>query len=298
MTSTAPASAGGPAALDDTDAAAGQARVDAEHPHRTPPARSHRTDVRSLSAGRLPRVRHAARVLVGSSACTPPRARNARSVPALSSSRSSRSPSSAACWLERLVLDRPGPLRCLPARARRLGRLPVPARVRARLHRLPGRGHSVEAAGYLTLNPFKYAHPLLSIVLPLVFIAQGGIGLPGRRGLSASEHVPHPLAAQPRLSRRAAVNVVFAVVVLQVAADQTGRPHARFWAALSFLGFLQVSAALLNLLPVPGLDGYAIIEPYLSPETRAHSRRSSRGACSGCSCSCTTCRRSTRASSN
>ena len=38
---------------------------------------------------------------------------------------------------------------------------------------------SVEAAGYLTLNPFKYAHPLLSIVLPLLFIVQGGIGLPG-----------------------------------------------------------------------------------------------------------------------
>ena len=34
-------------------------------------------------------------------------------------------------------------------------------------------------AGYLTLNPFKYAHPLLSIVLPLFFIVQGGIGLPG-----------------------------------------------------------------------------------------------------------------------
>jgi Zn-dependent protease len=38
---------------------------------------------------------------------------------------------------------------------------------------------SVEAAGYLTLNPLKYAHPLLSIVLPVIFIAAGGIGLPG-----------------------------------------------------------------------------------------------------------------------
>src|ERR1700722_6329626 len=31
----------------------------------------------------------------------------------------------------------------------------------------------VEAAGYLTLNPFKYAHPVLSILLPLIFIAEG-----------------------------------------------------------------------------------------------------------------------------
>ena len=27
--------------------------------------------------------------------------------------------------------------------------------------------HSVEAAGYLTLNPLRYAHPFLSIVLPI-----------------------------------------------------------------------------------------------------------------------------------
>ncbi len=33
-------------------------------------------------------------------------------------------------------------------------------------------------------------------------------------------------------------------------------PHVRFWPAVAFLGFLQVTAAVLNLLPIPGLDGY------------------------------------------
>src|SRR5215813_184488 len=33
--------------------------------------------------------------------------------------------------------------------------------------------------GYLTLNPAKYTHPVLSIVLPVVFLLIGGIGLPG-----------------------------------------------------------------------------------------------------------------------
>ena len=37
----------------------------------------------------------------------------------------------------------------------------------------------VEARGYLTLNPLKYSHPLLSLGLPALFIALGGIGLPG-----------------------------------------------------------------------------------------------------------------------
>jgi Zn-dependent protease len=45
--------------------------------------------------------------------------------------------------------------------------------------------------------------------------------------------------------------------------------HARFWCALAFLGFLQATAAVLNLLPIPGLDGYAIIEPYLDRDTVA-----------------------------
>ena len=39
--------------------------------------------------------------------------------------------------------------------------------------------HDVAVRGYLTLNPFKYSNPMLSMVLPLLFIALGGIGLPG-----------------------------------------------------------------------------------------------------------------------
>lgn len=38
---------------------------------------------------------------------------------------------------------------------------------------------SVGAKGYLTLNPMKYTHAMLSIVLPLIFLVLGGIGLPG-----------------------------------------------------------------------------------------------------------------------
>jgi Zn-dependent protease len=44
-----------------------------------------------------------------------------------------------------------------------------------------GGDRSVASRGYLTLNPLKYAHPILSIVLPLVFLLLGGIGLPAAR---------------------------------------------------------------------------------------------------------------------
>jgi Zn-dependent protease len=37
---------------------------------------------------------------------------------------------------------------------------------------------------------------------------------------------------------------------------------------MAYLGFLQVTAVVLNLLPVPGLDGYGALEPHLSPKTQ------------------------------
>jgi Zn-dependent protease len=126
----------------------------------------------------------------------------------------------------------------------------------------------VEAAGYLTLNPFRYAHPVLSIVLPLFFIVQGGIGLPG------GAVYLHPNAFRSRAMQSVAAaagpaaNVVMAAVLLALANGHAGSGHLRFWSGIAFLGFLQVSAAVLNLLPIPGLDGYAIIEPYLDRDTR------------------------------
>ena len=39
--------------------------------------------------------------------------------------------------------------------------------------------HDIAVRGYLTLNPLKYSNPMLSLGLPLLFIALGGIGLPG-----------------------------------------------------------------------------------------------------------------------
>jgi Zn-dependent protease len=37
---------------------------------------------------------------------------------------------------------------------------------------------------------------------------------------------------------------------------------------MAFQAFLQVTAFLINILPVPGLDGYSALEPHLSPQTQ------------------------------
>jgi Zn-dependent protease len=128
--------------------------------------------------------------------------------------------------------------------------------------------HEVEARGYLTLNPLKYAHPVLSIVLPVVFIALGGIGLPG------GAVYLHPHRFRSNLARTLVslagplTNVACAVVLLILVRSEGLHGHVYFWAAVSFLAELQIMAALLNLLPIPGLDGYAAVEPHLDAQTR------------------------------
>jgi Zn-dependent protease len=124
---------------------------------------------------------------------------------------------------------------------------------------------SIGSKGYLTLNPLKYTHALLSIVLPVIFVIMGGIGLPGGAVFIERNRIhgrwKHSLisAAGPL------TNVLFAVVCTAPfwlhALD--GVPLS-FRFALGFLALLQITAAILNFLPVPGLDGYGVVEPWLS----------------------------------
>ncbi|MGJ5694084.1 site-2 protease family protein, partial [Streptomyces pratensis] len=111
---------------------------------------------------------------------------------------------------------------------------------------------------------------LRSIVLPVLFVILGGIGLPGGAGYiergRSSGRCKHSLisAAGPL------TNVLFALVCTAPfwlhALD--GVPFT-FRLALAFLALLQVTAAILNFLPVPGLDGYGVIEPWLSHRVRS-----------------------------
>ncbi|WP_405013629.1 site-2 protease family protein [Kitasatospora sp. NBC_01539] len=140
---------------------------------------------------------------------------------------------------------------------------------------------TIGAKGYLTLNPFKYAHALLSFVLPVIFVIMGGIGLPGGAVYIERHRIRGRLKHSLISAAGPLVNVLFGVALLVLvssgAFDDQDRPAvldgqqltvSAFPAALGFLAFLQVSASLLNLLPIPGLDGYGIVEPWLSPKTR------------------------------
>ncbi|SEM08762.1 site-2 protease family protein [Streptacidiphilus jiangxiensis] len=148
------------------------------------------------------------------------------------------------------------------------------AHARAALH---GGDITVGSKGYLTLNPLKYTHPVYSFVMPLIFIILGGIALPGgavfiERGRIRSK-AKNALISAAGPAINAAFALVLLVVIAVVAPAYYGSgpgsvPHQEFYEALGYLALLQVMATILNLIPMPGLDGYGIIEPWLSYETR------------------------------
>lgn len=126
---------------------------------------------------------------------------------------------------------------------------------------------TVREKGYLTFNPLKYTHPVYSLLLPLLFLVLGGIGLPGgaiyietwrlrSRGWASAVSLAGPTS-----------NLILAILLGLVLQFAPVIPSG-IWPGLAFLAFLQVSAVVLNLIPLPPFDGFGVLEPHLSPDVR------------------------------
>ncbi len=127
--------------------------------------------------------------------------------------------------------------------------------------------HDAAVRGYLTLDPRRYTQPALSLVLPLVIVALGGIGLPGAAVYLRTWFMTPWRRTLVSLAGPA-MNLALAVLLLTATRVFFDPAHTVLWAGVAFLGFLQLTAVVLNLLPIPGLDGYDALEPHLSPETQ------------------------------
>jgi len=122
----------------------------------------------------------------------------------------------------------------------------------------------VAARGYLTLDPFKYTHPLLSIVFPVVALMMGGIGLPGGAVWVDRHAVRGRLTHTVISAAGPTVNVACTfVLVIPFWLDVDTSAHPDFWAGMAFLCLLQLTASLLNLVPIPGVDGGNLVRPWL-----------------------------------
>lgn len=125
---------------------------------------------------------------------------------------------------------------------------------------------SVRSKGYLTLDPRRYTDPVLSIVLPLIFVLIGGIPLPGG-AVWINHHALRSRRRESMVSLAGPLTNLLLGLVLSVAVATVRMPLG-LASGLSYLAFLQVIAFVLNVLPIPGLDGYGAIEPWLSPSAQ------------------------------
>ena len=138
-----------------------------------------------------------------------------------------------------------------------------------------GGDYTVRERGGLTLNPIQYIDPVMSIALPIAIFLIGGIPLPGgvtyiRRDLLRSRAWDAAVSAAGPLMNF----LLFLALVLPFHpklrwVEPTAISEASN--AVVFMGamaLLQMVSVLFNLIPVPPLDGFGIISPFIDPRTR------------------------------
>ena len=117
-----------------------------------------------------------------------------------------------------------------------------------------GGDHEIVDTGYLSLDPRLYVDPLTSIVLPVLFTVLGGIGFPGgavyvnRRLLRSSVWQSAVSLAGPAMN----LLFLFALLTLYVLSSERSETMQ---AVLAVSALYQGTAIVLNLMPIPGLDG-------------------------------------------
>jgi Zn-dependent protease len=131
-----------------------------------------------------------------------------------------------------------------------------------------GGDYTVREKGYLSMNPVHYTHPVTSFLLPMLFMAIGGIGLPGG-AVYIERHLLRSRAWNTWVSLAGpTMNLILVIIItcLLKFIFVPIYPDNEATYALAFLLELQICAVLFNLIPFPPLDGYQAIEPWLSEE--------------------------------
>ncbi|ACG79493.1 conserved hypothetical protein [Phenylobacterium zucineum HLK1] len=123
--------------------------------------------------------------------------------------------------------------------------------------------HTVREKGYLSFDPRRYGDLATSLVIPLIALALGGIGFPG-----GAVWLRHDLMRSPAWRAAASLagplgTLVVLLVLAGVLAMWGGSASGPLFAAVALLAFLQATALILNLLPIPGLDGFNAVRPFL-----------------------------------
>src|SRR3954465_11874207 len=139
-----------------------------------------------------------------------------------------------------------------------------------------GGDYTLRERGGLTLNPLQYIDPVFSLLVPAGIFLLGGVPLPGgmtyvRRDLLRSRAWSSAVsAAGPAMNF-----LIFLACAIplhpKIGWIKTAPVNGQWGTLVVFLGafaWLQLLAVLFNLVPVPSLDGFGIIEPFLDAKSR------------------------------
>ena len=139
-----------------------------------------------------------------------------------------------------------------------------------------GGDYTIRERGGLTLNPLHYIDPIFSLLVPAIIFLVGGIPLPGGVTYVHMELIRKRAWRSAVSAAGPAVNfLIFLACALPfhpaIGWLSTEPTNGQWSTAILFLGafaWLQMLAVLFNLVPVPGLDGFGIIQPYLDESSR------------------------------
>lgn len=128
--------------------------------------------------------------------------------------------------------------------------------------------------GYLYLNPFKYATVFHSFVIPIVFMVfSRGTTLFGA-AVSINVGMLYSRSWQTGVALSGPLGTFLCLLCLSLpffffwcmgknSWYFYSSGHMEFWSAVALSAYLQLNALVLNLLPIPPLDGFAALLPWL-----------------------------------
>jgi Zn-dependent protease len=138
-----------------------------------------------------------------------------------------------------------------------------------------GGDYTIRERGGLTLNPLQYIDPFFSLALPLIFLMMGGVPLPGGATYIRRDLLRSKLWSSAVSLAGPAMNLLIFLLLCALLRRPGWIDYnipVREWTIgqqfAAAMAYLQLFAVLLNLLPVPPLDGFQTIAPYLPERVR------------------------------
>jgi Zn-dependent protease len=138
-----------------------------------------------------------------------------------------------------------------------------------------GGDYTIRERGGLTLNPFQYIDPVMSILIPAIIFVVGGIPLPGGVTYVRRDLIRNRFWQIATSAAGPAMNfLLFLLLVVpfhpMLGWIKPGRPdHYTDERAYLFMGamaWLQMLSVLYNLLPIPPLDGFQIVAQFMDEQ--------------------------------